>query len=267
MKHLITLLFFLIGVAVFSSLEAVHPLAKPLAFKPEELIRKARRHLADEASLNQVDTIDFRGQIVEAKNNQIKRIHMQLKKPDEGRIVIEDDRAVNIYSISGLGGFSEYKNKITGDYAQKPLTPLEQEKLLASVLNELYFYEGPELVGSHPVVVGPFVLDDVNVYSLKEECSSKTYFEHIIDAKTGRCIETNIDGNQIQRQEGTIIAGGIRFPKLLKVFQGEVWFCTLDIKEIKINEPMDAFNFRIPYYASESTCKNVLDDYDFYLPK
>lgn len=267
MKRLITLLFFLIGVSVFSSLDAVYPLAKPLAVKPEELIAKARRQLADEASLNQVETIDLRGQIVEAKNKQIKRIHMQLKKPHEGRIVIEDDQAVNIYSISGLVGFSEYKNKITGDYAQNPLSPLEQERFLASVLNELYFYEGPELIGSHLVVMGPFVLDDVNVYSLKEEYSSRTYFEHIIDAKTGRCIQTNIDGNQIQREEGTIIAGGIRFPKLLKVFRGEVWLCTLDIKEIKINEPIDAFNFKIPYYASERTSKNILDDYGFYLPK
>jgi hypothetical protein len=122
--------------------------------------------------------------------------------------------------------------------------------LRANVWENLAFYRGLEGIGGRIEDGGTVTLDGKPARKLTFWHDSQVRFARWFDPETGRLIQTETDDGALIREEGELMAGGLRFPKKLTTTTldktGTKSTSVIVFEKITLNEPMPPQAFAPP---------------------
>lgn len=218
------------------------------------IIAKARARLAPDAVLDAVKSIHYVGTITApdpaAPEKEIRQaIEIFLQKPAQQRIVVTSEAVIE---ISGLDGYDAWRRTIDAKdpsrWQQSQMGSEQVKQLRADVWENLAFFRGIERVGGWVSDEGGTTIDGLACRKLAFHHSDELVYFRYFNEATGELVLTGTERNNI-REQGELLAGGIRFPASLEVSQsvgGEMTKRTLTFEKITVNEPLPADLFAVP---------------------
>lgn len=230
------------------------PLAATVMAAEPMIIAKARARLASDAVLDAVTSIHYLGTMVSADPQDPTRqlqqkIEIFLQKPDQQRIVITSDRAVEVSALDGYDAWRRLTDiKDAANWQQSQMSADQIKQLRADVWQNLAFFRGIERVGGTVEDQGPATIDGIACRKLAFIHSPGLVYYRYFNEATGELVYTGDENSNI-REEGQMIAGGIRFPKTLLMTQksgGRTETRTITFEKITVNEPLPASLFAVP---------------------
>jgi hypothetical protein len=255
----ITLMRFLLILASLSAALTLHADEPPI-------IAKARAYLGTEDALNAVKSVSLEGKFTaldspESPTNQHgAAVTIIFEKPFLHRLVVTgeagagraDSPGAKIIVLDGYDAWQREPNP--ADPSNPALTILGRsqiEALRADVWENLGYYRGLEAIGGSVEDQGPATIDGVACEKVAFIHSPTiTYFRYF-DLNTGRLVFTETkEGLQI-REEGEIIASGIKFPAKIITTQklpttGAQRVVTLSLEHIMVNNFYAESVFAVP---------------------
>lgn len=240
----------LIAVACF----AVLGLSVPAGAAEPPIIAKARARLAPDSALDAVRSIHYIGTLDGADPaDPGKQIHSSieifLRKPAQQRIVVT---APSMIEISALDDYEAWRRTIDPEHPEhweQTQMDVEQVKLLrADVWQNLAFFRGIEALHGWIEDEGPTTIDGVACEKIAFHHSDSLVYLRYFDPTTGQLVYTGTAESNV-REEGELIAGGIRFPKRLimsQMIDGRPVVRRLTFDKITVNEDLPDSLFSVP---------------------
>ncbi|MCR6655659.1 MAG: hypothetical protein NVV63_07535 [Opitutus sp.] len=219
------------------------------------IIAKARARLAPDAVLDAVRTLHYVGTLevpdpADPTKSQTADLEIFLEKPDRQRIQIRNQDALEVKVLDGYDAWTRISNVKDPNRWQQTLLAADQIKQLrADVWQNLYFFRGIESVGGRIEEHGPATIEGVECEKLSFVHSDQIVYDRYFEIATGRLVYTGNDRNNI-REEGEIVAGGIRFPKQIFITiqapDGQALRQRITFTKITVNEPLSPDLFEMP---------------------
>ncbi len=234
--------------------------AAPIARADEPaIIAKARAYLAPESAFAAIQTLHFTGKIVQASadfpNDRTKdrtnAVEIFFEKPWRERIVVMIPGRVVETALDDYDGWQ--RSRDAANPGSRPLVLLGvdvTENLRADTWENLNFYRGLELVGGRVEDEGAATVDGVACEEVAFVHSPTIAYHRYFDRATGRLVLTETAAGVKIREQGEIIAGGIRFPKAIVTSQikssGQEQVTTYAFDKIAVNERLSDNLFTVP---------------------
>ena len=240
-------------------LVAVAPLSSPAAETAEAWITKARAYLGTESALNAVTSIHYFGTLEtpdetpvtedKGKPAAVTRLPAEIvvQKPYQQRIMLTKDDAVEIRALDGYDGWIKSTSVQTPkQWRFRLLEGQEIKQLRANTWDNLNFFSGLEKKGGAVQLGDEAVVDGVPCIKLSFVYAENITFLRFFDRATGRLVRTKTENGGEIREEGEIMAGGIRFPRKIinKSASGQVTVLVID--RVVLNERFPDNEFAVP---------------------
>ena len=236
-------------------------LCSPARADEPAIVTKARAYLGSESALNAVTSVHMTGNMatVDAagKPTQIA-VDIVFQKPFQESITILQANRIVHTSLDGYDASQQSQdgapNQAEIDYKNKPwrLTILggDQVKTLrVDVLENLFFYRGVLRVGGQIEDRGPAAADGKTTEKVAFIYAPNFVYIRHFDPATGRLAYTESESGTQIREQGEIMAGGIRFPKVIEVTEnlnGTPSKKTYTFDKVMVNETFPDSLFAIP---------------------
>lgn len=225
-----------------------------------EWLAKARAYLGPESALNAVDSLHFEGMVETVERvpdpadpgKTIERpvrlgIDIIFQKPMQQRQILRSDQVERITSLDGYDAWEKVSERTKpGSPRILLLDPANIKRLRATTTENLSFYS----------IQGPFARDlrmlgDVTVdgracakFAFTHDNGSR--FVRYFEKSSGRLIKTEIDKGGEIREEGELLAGGIRFPRKLVNKSPDGRITTITFDQVTVGERFPAETFAVP---------------------
>lgn len=218
------------------------------------IIAKARARLAPDAVLDAVRSIHYVGTMKELDSANpdkplTRSIEIYLQKPDQQRIEIKSDVTIELSALDGYEAWQRTTNaKDPNDWRQSQLGVDQIKQLRADVWQNLAFFRGLDQIGGRVVDEGGVTIDGKLCEKIAFHHSDTIVYFRYFDQATGDLVFTGTPENNI-REQGEIMAGGIRFPQSLVITQkigDRTLTRTITFDSIKVNESMPDSLFTTP---------------------
>ena len=235
--------------------------ASPLrAENVNQVIAQARAYLGTESALNAVHTIHFTGTMetmakVPSPADKTKQIDQLVRLPTE--IIFQKDyqqritvTAPAVIQTDALDGYDAWQKRINpANPAQWQVTLHDAgqvKRLRANTWENLYFFAGIDKTGGSVQLVGDVTVDGVACSKVTFTHSESIIFQRYFDKATGRLVKTETENGGEIREEGEMIANGVRFPRKVinKGANGQATTITFD--KVVLNESIAASEFAVP---------------------
>jgi len=220
------------------------------------ILAKARTYLGPEALLDGMTSIHFFGTLTAtdpASSGKTARTAVEIiyQKPDRQRIVKTSDQAIEVTALDGYDAWQRIQSvSDPSKVRQNFLGSLQIKRLRASTRESLSFYRGLEQRGGRIDDMGPVTVDGVTYRKIAFIYEPDIVFYRFFDPETGRLAYTETESGEMQREQGEIMAGGLRFPKSVKIVvknaAGQPQTVTIDFEKIILNENLPDALFRVP---------------------
>jgi hypothetical protein len=241
----------------FAALALAFGLSSPAGRAAEPaILAKARAYLGPDALLDGVTSVHFFGTATVADPaDSAKTTHTAVEiicqKPDRQRIVKTSDQVIDVTALDGYDAWQRLQSRSDPTKVrQNFLGSLQIKRLRASTWESLYFYRGLGQRGGHIEDLGPVTVDGVAYRKVAFVYEPNIVFYRYFEPETGRLVYTETESGEIQREQGEILAGGIRFAKSVKVVvknaAGQPQTVTIDFEKIILNETFPDDLFRVP---------------------
>jgi len=236
-------------------------LAAPLlsfAETPAEVITKARAYLGSETALNGVNAIRFVGQLTVERDQAAEaaepvnlQVEIIFQKPARQRSVITGPQRVETTVLDGYDGWQRMQDPADESRWTLSLLRTDQIKSLrANVAENLSFFRGLPDRGMSVEDMGSVNIDGVNCRKLAFVYAPQIAFIRYFDVSTGRLVLTETKQGESIREQGEIMAGGIRFPRrLVTTLQGAdgvTGRILIDFESVHVNESFPDSLFATP---------------------
>lgn len=212
----------------------------------DKWITKARTFLGSESALNSVTSIHFTG-TMEAPGDLKLPAEIVFQKPYRQRITLKGPKVVEITALDGYDAWQKRVNAENPVQWQVVLLDAAQVKRLrANTLENLSFYSASEMKDCVIQLAGEVEVDGVSCVKLSFTHTGGVTFQRFFEKTTGRLVKTTTENGTEIREEGEIVAGGVRFPKRVvnKAPNGNVTAITFD--KVVVNENFPAETFAVP---------------------
>ncbi|MEM9226953.1 MAG: hypothetical protein AAGA45_03205 [Verrucomicrobiota bacterium] len=230
--------------------------AAPLyAQSVEDIITKARARLGPEDVLNNVETVQFIGEAINAEGEVTDTVLLQFKKPNMQRLTVESDSFKRITATNGFEGYTEVVDKYEPLGGGVIVHDVDRvRRLIANSLENLYFFRGPyELRGASVTDEGMKSIDGEPCHVIRYSYPGNYHYLRRFNAKSGRVVSTiNITTDFETVEEGVIEADGIIFPEQIITYddEGDI-IRTVKFSEVIVNDPLDDSLFDFPTVLSD----------------
>ncbi len=218
------------------------------------IIAKARARLAPDAVLDAVKSIHYVGTMTApdpsdpAKQAQY-RIEIYLQKPAQQRIEITSDQFIE---VSALDDYDAWR-RVTDvsdptNWQQSQLGAEQIKQLRADVWQNLSFFRGIEKIGGTVEDQGPVTIDGVSCRKVAFIHGPSLIYYRYFNEATGELVYTGDENSNI-REEGEMVAAGIRFAKTLRITQKNdagTEARTITFEKITVNETFPSGLFAVP---------------------
>jgi outer membrane lipoprotein-sorting protein len=219
------------------------------------IIAKARAALAPDSVLDAVKSIHYRGTLSVTNSSDPtkevrEKVEIFLEKPAHQRIVLTSDDTIEVSALDGYDAWRRTTSvKDPSKWQQSQMSAEQIKQLRADVWQNLSFFRGIEQQGGRVEDQGPATIDGIPCVKIAFYHSSAPapYFR-FFNAATGKLVLTGTPENNI-REEGELVAGGIRFPKTIIITQvsgGQTLVRRITFDEITVNESLPAKLFSVP---------------------
>lgn len=223
------------------------------------IIAKARAHLGSETALNSVKSLHFVGQLASADpaDKNVVSIEIFFQAPYRQRVVSKEGKGVQITALDNYDAW--LRVEIAGNPPRWNLTQSDKEqikRLRASTWQNLAFYRGIEREGGKLLDQGDATIDGVACRKLAFIHAPNIIFYRYIEKATGRLVLSETESGATIREQGEIMAEGIRFPKTIintvKLANGGSQVITITFSKITVNETFDDSLFANPIYSNKA---------------
>ncbi|HVZ63101.1 MAG TPA: hypothetical protein VG936_00825 [Lacunisphaera sp.] len=226
----------------------------------EQVIARARAFLGGDQALNAITTIHFTGTLettalVPDPADKTKQIEQPVRLPADivfqkeyrQRITISDPKVVETTALDDYEGWQKRSNPLNPSQWTVTQFDLAQvKKLRANTWENLAFFAGIEKKGGSVHLDGEETVDGVRCVKLSFRHDADNVFERYFDKATGRLVKTITENGTEIREEGEMIANGVRFPRKVinKSAGGRATTITFD--RVVLNEHVPASEFAFP---------------------
>jgi hypothetical protein len=228
----------------------------------EALLEKARARLGGDTALEAVRSVHFYGTIElsetpGAANTPMKSaVEIIFQKPTQHRLVVTSEKSIDTTALDGYFAWRRIEPAATGARPQTILLNKEQiKRLRANTWENLFFFRGIEGRGGELLDGGETERDGVKCRKLSFRYGPGIDFVRYFEVATGRLVLTETQPVGIVREEGDLLAGGVRFPKKLVTTvpagpDGGARVITLVFDRIALNETFPASVFEEPLFSA-----------------
>lgn len=217
-------------------------------------LKKARAYLGPEATLAAVTSVAYRGNALSTENTSM-RVDIVFQRPDRQRITARTNERVEVTGLDGYEGWQRVED--TSDKSRWRLALLGKDqvkRLRANAWENLSFYQGIESRGGQTKDGGVTTIDGRSAHKIIFDHGDGIVFTRFFDLENGRLILTQTDQGGSIREEGEIMAGGLRFPKKVtttnKMADGQERSITITFDEVVVNQVLPATEFAVPPFAT-----------------
>jgi hypothetical protein len=237
--------YFLLSTLALSLL-AGPVLAATLDPQARAILEKARGFISDEATLNQVDSLRFKGTITEPGGEK-GTIVISLQRPYKLLQFLERDNGiVEEFGLNDYEGWlKKYKVDKPDHYALMPVDVIRLKRLRANTYEGLNFFSTKTSFSRKIEYVGKQDLDGKWAEVVKVLYGSAQFIRYF-DELTGELLLSEIESGERIQEQGELLVDGIRFPKYLLTFQGDVQVSHLEFHSIEVNPVFDDSLFTLP---------------------
>ncbi|MFO1448683.1 MAG: hypothetical protein U1F61_11045 [Opitutaceae bacterium] len=213
-------------------------------------ISKARRYLGPEAVLDQVTSVHFWGTLF-TDNDQKIAIEIVFQKPYRQRIVTTGAERMETTALDDYEGWQQIEDlKDKGRWRMKLLSKDQVKRLRANTWENLAFFRGIEAKGGKVENLGDVEVEGKPAHKLSFLHPTGSVFTRYFDAETGRLVLTETEQGGRIREEGEIVAGGLRFPQkivtITRLDGGRERSATIVFDKVVVNESFPPSFFSIP---------------------
>lgn len=224
------------------------------------IIAKARAYLADEATLQGVQSVRFIGTLsvpdpADATKEKRIKLDVVFAKPDRQLMRMAVDEGMEITGLDGYEAWQLAQDGQTPPRSRLTILPSPRiRRLLAETRENLLYFRGLEKFGGTVEDQGVRTIDGIPCQRVAFiHTSSIAFFRHF-ELATGRLVLTEIEDGRVIREHGEIKVDGVRFPASTittsKDAQGKVQTVTLTFDKITLNETLPPKYFAVPTPAA-----------------
>lgn len=233
------------------------------------VIAKARAYLGSDAALDAVNSVHYTGSLVtiddtpEGPKPVESVVEIIFQKPYQQRIVATSEKKVGdvveqrveITALDNYDGWHRLQDGKDASRWRMDLLLKDQIKALrANTWENLAFYRGLELHGGKVDDLGETNVSGVACEKLAFRHESGIVFFRYFDQATGRLMLTETEQGGSIREEGEIMADGIRFPKRVvtttKQVDGKERSITVNFDKVAVNETFPSSLFAVPSFLA-----------------
>jgi hypothetical protein len=248
-------------VALFTAV-----LATRASADADTVIAKARAYLGPDAMLEAVTSIHYVGtlageEIVKDKDGKETRrpfkgtIDLIFQKPYYQRVTLVSYKGTE---TTGLDDYEAWRRLEDATNSKRwSLMLLDKDQVRSQRANtweNMAFYRGIERRGGHVEDIGPVTVDGHACEKLAFVHEPGLTFYRYFDAATGQLILTETENGNLTREQGEIMANGVRFPKSLVSITkdpatGRENTIVITLDKITLNENFPDSIFAVPLYT------------------
>lgn len=220
------------------------------AVDTDAAIAKARRYLGTEEALEQVRSVRFIGTLL-TDTQQSVSIEIIFQKPYQQRIVTTGIDRMETTALDDYEGWQKIEDlKDKGRWRMKLLTKDQVKRLRANTWENLAFFRGLQIKGGQVENHGDTTVEGRVAHKLSFMHTTGSVFTRYFDAETGKLILTETEQGGKIREEGEIVAGGLRFPQKIVTITpmegGKERSATIVFEKVVVNEAFASSLFTVP---------------------
>jgi hypothetical protein len=224
------------------------------------VITKARAYLGRDEALDAVNSVHFTGvmttveDLTEGAKPVNYAIEIIFQKPYQQRIEARSDKRVEITALDNYDAWRRVEDPKDPSRWRVDLLPKDPIKMLrANTWENLTFFRGLENKGGTIDDLGPTNVNGIACEKLAFRHEPTIVFYRYFDLVTGRLVLTETGSGSTIREEGEIMAGGIRFPKTVitttKQADGKDRSVTVKFDKVTVNETFPSSMFAVPPFT------------------
>ena len=212
-----------------------------------EILDKVRRYRGEEETLLAVKTLHYRGTFKTLNDREEGEIDIFFKKPLKQCLVVKQGKYTQVTALNSFEGWKyRVNNEDPDDWEMVILDLKKLKRLRANTWETLNFYAMVDKLKGRMLNMGLTTVDEKSAYRLVFKYAEDIYYERYFDAGTGALVSTINDKGVILREAGELRSGGIRFPKLLVTYHGDVAVNTVTFSEVRVNVTISESLFEMP---------------------
>ena len=237
-----------------------------LAFSPlraesvDQVLARARAYLGTEGALNAVRSIHFSGALeatvsVPSPTDKTKMVEQAVKLPTDiifqkeyqQRITVTGPKIIETTALDGYDGWQKRTNPANPAQWQVTLLDAGQVKRLrANTWENLGFFAGLEKKGGTVKLAGDVTVDGVACVKVSFIHAENIIFHRYFDKASGRLVKTETESGGEIREEGEMIANGVRFPRKVINKGADGKSTVISFDKVIVNETIPAGDFAVP---------------------
>ncbi len=228
----------------------------PAGAAEPDIIAKARAYLGGDAALDRVTALHYVGKLTleesgKATDTGPVSVEIIFQKPSRQRSTIADQKRIETTVLDGFDGWAKVQDP--ADTTRWSMSLLEADQirsLRANVTENLSFFRNRD--NRHCTVEdqGAAVVDGVTCRKIGYIYSPRIAFIRYFDAATGRLVLTETAQGETIREQGEIVAGGVKFPRTLITTlrrpDGSEQRVTIEFEKVTVNETFPDSLFAMP---------------------
>lgn len=226
----------------------------------EQWIVKARAFLGREDDLDAVTSVRFTGHLEttervpspdDAKAMVDRPLNLPIEivfqKNDRQLITVRSEKVVETTALDGYDAWQRRSDPANSTKWQLTLLDSQQiKRLRANTWENLHFFKGLEKRGGRVEYQGEADIDGHACVKIAFTHAENIVFVRFFDKTTGQLLQTVTESGGLIREEGQMMASGVRFPKKVvnKTPAGQITTITFDT--VTVNQPLPAADFAVP---------------------
>ena len=232
-----------------------------VAHAEHPIIAKARAYLGPEDALNAVKSVHYTGSMVapnpaDPANPTRVGIEIIFQAPYCQRTVRTTEAVIDTTALDVYDGWHRAQSVKDPTQQRLQVLPAAQVKRQRAIVWEnLGFYRGLEREGGQVLDQGTAVIGGTTCRKLAFVHADDIIFYRYFDEASGRLARSETESGDTILEQGEILAGGIRFPKVIvntiKGPDGKEQSITITFDKITVNETFPESTFAVPSFSAK----------------
>ncbi|WP_269541395.1 hypothetical protein [Cerasicoccus fimbriatus] len=214
----------------------------------DDFLKKARAQLGPEKALENVESIQYIGEVTSAEGQKMSDLELIFEKPNCQKLKETRGDKVNQTAVNGFEGYVMSMDTANpSSRVIQVLRPLQVKRLMANAVENLNFFTGPEhMRGAEIIDEGVTEYNGKKARKIKFQYPLELYYVRYFEPDTGKLIATVSSDGLTMVEKESLEANGIKFPKTVDTYDetGKL-LRSVVFTQVKVNEkiPPTAFDF------------------------
>lgn len=212
----------------------------------DELVQKVRAYYSEGTDLDTVKSLRYEGVLISGGDNPDQGVILELKQPNQQRLVLRSGDRTNIVAVDGYEGYNLQIDATTGEQRVTPLEVSQVRRMATNTVENLSFLRYPEksMVAIRDLGHQEFHGQQTRVLNFRHFNGLEYY--RFIDEETGRIVGTRMDDGIENVEVGSQVFDGIRFGEEIHAYRGGNLLFKIRVDRVEVNPDLSDDLFRYP---------------------